>query len=116
MVKKKSKINFIGSEKDIQKLTTNLSTINFYDCDGEQCEEDDPKCFMKEIHSTRSSRFFLLFDGGSLVDPISENLFGRKRRTFSFKSVSQKCFNNFMNYAKTKKQSYFNIARRNIND
>lgn len=89
--------------------------VNFYyGQDGTKCDQGSE--LAKVITTNGKDAYYLPFIGGDLIDPINNLFYTRNKKNWTFKSVNKKCFDNYITYLKSKKQSSFTIARRLLNE
>lgn len=85
-----------------------------YGADGTKCEEGKELAKVQTING--KDIYFLPFIGGDLIDSANTLFYERNRKHWVFKQVGKKCFDTYVGYLKTKKQSSLTIARRLINE
>ena len=88
--------------------------IEYYDKYGNTAQEK--VAVVKVTHTkqgdkTIGKRYYVKFFRGELVDPHSID-YNKKTKMFTFKKVSEKTYNQYMKYLKTKNTLYFTRSRR----
>jgi hypothetical protein len=93
----------------------NIQTTILYDKDGNVVTEDNKFFFLKQVQTDKETKYFLLFDQSSLVDPLGDNTFFRNYQNLTLKKVNEKIGKLYLRYLKEKNSRFFTLCRRDLN-
>ena len=85
-----------------------------YDKDGKVIT-DGGKFFLKQVNTDKETKYFLLFDQATLVDPLGDNTFFRNYGNLKAKKVPKKIGELYLRYLKEKNSRFFILCRRDLN-
>ena len=85
-----------------------------YDKDGKVTTGDE-KFFLKQVNTDKETKYFLLFDQSTLVDPLGDNTFFRNYRNLITKKVTKKIGELYLRYLQEKNSRFFILCRRDLN-
>jgi hypothetical protein len=98
---------------DKSKVESVHETI-LYDKNGAITTDDD-KFFLRQVNTDKETKYFLLFDQATLVDPLGDNTFFRNYNNLIEKKVDHKIGELYLRYLKEKNSRFFTLCRRDLN-
>ena len=108
------------AEADFVVGEQRVATTTYYGINAVEVKESDPYFAKKTVTSnadgSESVKYSLAIYSGSLYNPAGQYSARNKRVKdfFRFKTCSQECFDNYIEYLKTKKESKYLSANRGI--